>query len=61
MYNLWYISLWRTVYGPGTNVWHHDLIYGDQTGTHGCITMPLSAAQWLYNWAPVGTMVKIQW
>ncbi|MDQ6645388.1 MAG: L,D-transpeptidase [Chloroflexota bacterium] len=54
-------SWWRTVYGPGTNVWHHDPIYGDQTGTHGCITMPLSAAQWLYNWAPVGTMVKIQW
>lgn len=54
-------SWWRSVYGPGTNVWHHDPVYGWETGTHGCVTMPLSAAAWLYNWAPIGTMVKIQW
>jgi len=54
-------SWWRTVYGPGTNVWHYDPVYGNQTGTHGCVTMPLRAAIWLYNWAPVGTMVKILW
>lgn len=54
-------SWWRSVYGPGTNVWHYDPAYGNQTGTHGCVTMPLSAARWLYNWAPIGTTVKIQW
>jgi len=54
-------SWWRTVYGPGTNVWHVDPAYGNQTGTHGCVTMPLHAAAWLYNWTPIGTMVKIQW
>ena len=53
-------SWWRTVYGPGTNVWHYDPVYGRQTGTHGCITMPLRSAIWLYNWAPIGTPVKIQ-
>jgi lipoprotein-anchoring transpeptidase ErfK/SrfK len=52
-------SWWRTVYGPGTNVWHNDPTYGWQTGTHGCITMPLKSAAWLYNWAPIGTLVQI--
>jgi uncharacterized protein YraI len=52
-------SWWRTVYGPGTNVWHYDPVYGWESGTHGCVTMPLSAAVWLYNWAPIGTTVQI--
>lgn len=52
-------SWWRSVYGPGTNVWHDDPVYGRITGTHGCITMPLNAAQWLYNWAPIGTTVQV--
>ncbi len=50
---------WRTVYGPGTNIWYHDPVYGWQTGTHGCIAMPLAAAAWLYKWAPIGTKVQI--
>ncbi|HLG78959.1 MAG TPA: L,D-transpeptidase family protein [Ktedonobacteraceae bacterium] len=52
-------SYWHTVYGPGTNVWHYDPVYGWQWGSHGCVTMPYSAAQWLYNWAPIGTTVQI--
>jgi len=52
-------SWWRTVYGPGTNIWYHDPVYGWQSGTHGCITMPLSAAAWLYKWAPIGTKVQV--
>src|SRR5579885_3148989 len=49
----------RSVYGPGTNVWHDDPLYGRQTGTHGCIALPLEAAQWLYDWAPIGTRVEM--
>jgi len=52
-------SWWRSTYGPGTNVWHTDPQYGGMSGTHGCITMPLSAAAWLYNWAPIGTTVQV--
>lgn len=52
-------SWWHTVYGPGTNGWHYDPKYGWQWGTHGCVAMPLSSAQWLYNWAPIGTTVQI--
>ena len=52
-------SYWHTVYGPGTNKWHHDPVYGWQWGSHGCVSMPDKAASWLYNWAPIGTAVRI--
>lgn len=52
-------SWWRSVYGPGTNVYHHDPVYGWITGSHGCVNMSYSVAQWLYGWAPIGTTVKI--
>ena len=52
-------SWWHSVYGPGTNGWHYDPKFGWQWGTHGCVAMPLSAAAWLYNWAPIGTLVQI--
>ena len=52
-------SWWHTVYGPCTNGWHYDPKYGWQWGSHGCVAMPLSAAAWLYNWAPIGTTVQI--
>jgi lipoprotein-anchoring transpeptidase ErfK/SrfK len=52
-------SWWHSVYGPGTNGWHYDPTYGWQWGSHGCVAMPLSAAAWLYNWAPIGTTVQI--
>ncbi len=50
---------WHSVYGPGTNGWHYDPVDGWQWGSHGCVGMPLSAAKWLYYWAPIGTTVQI--
>ncbi|GCE04998.1 L,D-transpeptidase [Dictyobacter aurantiacus] len=52
-------SWWRSTYGPGTNVYHYDPVYGWITGSHGCVNMSYSVAQWLYSWAPIGTTVKI--
>ena len=52
-------ATWHSVFGPGTNGWHHDPQFGWQDGSHGCVSMPLSAAAWLYHWAPVGTPVNI--
>ncbi|HEY1354481.1 MAG TPA: L,D-transpeptidase [Ktedonobacteraceae bacterium] len=52
-------SWWHTSYGPGTNVVHYDPTYGWQAGSHGCIAVPLEAAQWLYHWTAIGTTVKI--
>jgi lipoprotein-anchoring transpeptidase ErfK/SrfK len=28
--------------------------------SHGCVECPLATAQWIYNWAPVGTTVTIE-
>lgn len=50
---------WRTVFGRGTNRRHHDPVYGWEPGSHGCVSMSLHAARWLYHWAPVGTSVHI--
>lgn len=52
-------SWWHTVYGPGTNGWHYDPTYGWQWGSHGCVSMALNTAAWLYSWAPIGTTVQI--
>lgn len=52
-------SSWHSIYGPGTNRWHYDPIDGWQSGSHGCVSMPLGAAVWLYQWAPIGTTVQI--
>jgi len=40
-------TYWHKLFGSGVRV------------SHGCINLPLGAAAWLYNWAPVGTTVKV--
>jgi LysM repeat protein len=37
--------------------WHHNF---GQPMSHGCVNMPTPEAQWLYNWAPIGTPVHVQ-
>lgn len=41
----------RTLYGPGANL---------ANGTHGCVNVPTSAMQQLYDWATSGTTVVIE-
>lgn len=36
--------------------WHNNF---GQPRTHGCVNLPVSAAKWLYEWAPMGTRVWI--
>jgi lipoprotein-anchoring transpeptidase ErfK/SrfK len=52
-------ATWRSVFGPGTNLPHNDPQFGWQTGSHGCVSMSLASARWLYNWAAIGTVVQI--
>ncbi len=49
---------WRSVFGPGSNA-HIGRPGQDYTGTHGCVNVPPNVAAWLYNWAPVGTIVQV--
>lgn len=43
---------WRSWYGPGSNLYN---------GTHGCVNVPYSPMATLWNWAPIGTTVVVQY
>ncbi len=43
---------WRSWYGPGANLYN---------GTHGCVNVPYSPMAMLWNWAPNGTTVVVQY
>jgi lipoprotein-anchoring transpeptidase ErfK/SrfK len=40
-------TYWHNLFGSGARV------------SHGCINLPLRSAAWLYDWAPMGTTVKV--
>lgn len=36
--------------------WHNNF---GRPGSHGCVGTPLASAEWLFNWADVGTQVVV--
>jgi len=51
---------WRSNFGPGSNLQPTDLGDGNVIlGTHGCVNLPMDAAQFVWNWAPIGTTVIV--
>ncbi len=34
--------------------WHNNF---GQPMSHGCVNLPVEASKWMFNWAPIGTMV----
>ena len=51
---------WRHCFGPGTDVPHTCPDGTQETGSHGCVNLPVPAAAWLYNWVQVGATVRIE-
>lgn len=49
---------WRSFFGPGSNA-KLGTPGQNLTGTHGCINTPTAFAAWLYDWAPVGTVLQV--
>jgi hypothetical protein len=52
-------------YGFHDATWRDNSAFGNISpnsadASHGCIELPLSASEWLYNWAQVGTTVTIE-
>jgi lipoprotein-anchoring transpeptidase ErfK/SrfK len=37
----------------------HNLFGTGARPSHGCVNLPLRSAAWLYNWAPIGTTVRV--
>lgn len=51
---------WRSNFGPGSNYAPTDLGTGVSIlGTHGCVNLPYDAAQFVWDWAPIGTTVVV--
>lgn len=53
-----YVMYFYRGYSLHGTYWHSN--FGHPM-SHGCINLPTPEAQWLYNWAPVGTLVNIHW
>jgi lipoprotein-anchoring transpeptidase ErfK/SrfK len=52
-------AAWRHAFGPGTNVPHTDPDGTQETGSHGCVNLPVDAAGALYGWIGIGATVII--
>jgi lipoprotein-anchoring transpeptidase ErfK/SrfK len=52
--NVPWISYFYSGYALHGAPWRASFGYA---GSHGCINLPVSVAQWIYTWAPVGTAV----
>jgi lipoprotein-anchoring transpeptidase ErfK/SrfK len=37
--------------------WRPASVFGTANMSHGCVGLPVDAAEWVYNWAPIGTTV----
>lgn len=55
--NVPYIMNFYRGYSIHGTYWHNNFGW---PMSHGCVNTKISDAQWLYNWAPVGTLVVIK-
>jgi len=53
-----YVMYYYKGYGIHGTYWHHN--FGTPM-SHGCINMITEEAGWLFNWAPLGTLVNIHY
>ncbi len=56
--NVPYVMYFHGGYGLHGTTWHANF---GQPMSHGCVNLPTSEAEWLFNWAQVGTMVNIHY
>ncbi len=56
--NVPYVMYFYRGYGLHGTYWHSN--FGHPM-SHGCINLPTSEAQWFFNWASVGTLVRIHY
>jgi lipoprotein-anchoring transpeptidase ErfK/SrfK len=54
--NVPYVMYFYGGYGLHGTYWHSNF---GQPMSHGCVNLPTPDAEWLYNWASVGTLVVV--
>jgi lipoprotein-anchoring transpeptidase ErfK/SrfK len=52
-----YVMYFHEGYGLHGVTWHAN--FGHPM-SHGCVNLPTSEAEWLFNWADVGTLVNVR-
>ena len=55
--NVPYTMYYSGGYALHGTYWHHN--FGHPM-SHGCVNLPTPEARWLYEWAPVGTLVTVR-
>lgn len=53
-----YVMYFYGGYGLHGTYWHNNF---GRPMSHGCINLPTPEAEWLFNWAEVGTLVNIHY
>jgi lipoprotein-anchoring transpeptidase ErfK/SrfK len=53
-----YVMYFYGGYGLHGTYWHNNF---GRPMSHGCVNLPTSEAEWLFNWAEVGTLVTIHY
>lgn len=56
--NVPYVMYFYAGYGLHGTYWHQNF---GQPMSHGCVNLPTPDAEWLFNWASVGTLVYIHY
>ncbi len=56
--NVPYTMYFYEGYGLHGTYWHHN--FGTPM-SHGCVNLSIPDAEWLYNWASVGTLVNVHY
>jgi lipoprotein-anchoring transpeptidase ErfK/SrfK len=51
-----YVMYFHRGYGIHGTFWHESF---GQPMSHGCVNLPPSDAEWLFDWASVGSLVNI--
>jgi lipoprotein-anchoring transpeptidase ErfK/SrfK len=52
-----YVNYFYRDYAIHGNYWRPTSYFGNINSSHGCVGITDSEAEWLYNWAPIGTTV----
>lgn len=56
--NVPYVMYFYRGYSIHGTYWHSNF---GRPMSHGCVNLPTPEAEWFYNWAPVGTLVRIHY
>lgn len=57
--NVKWISYFYRDYAIHGNYWRPTSYFGNINSSHGCVSVVESEAEWMYNWAPIGTPVIV--